>query len=238
MSLTVIYRLSDNGYAKEKFAYATKFHCLNNFCKHFSRDTIHLMVDDTNLKNETMDTVAKMHQLDEFASLTIHSGGSSAASWRNGVTKLDSLNLSDSDYVYFVEDDYIHRQDSMKVLLEGLARADYVSLYDHADKYIPASKGGNKYIDDDGTEETRVGLTESCHWKLTNSTTMTLATSVQVLKEDRKIWDMGTGGTYPQDFNMFIQLRQQGRSLITPIPGYSTHCEPKWASPLIDWSKV
>jgi hypothetical protein len=238
MSLTVIYRLSDNGYAKEKFAYATKFHCLYNFCKHFPRSIVHILVDDTNLKDETLAVISGMHRTEEFASFSIHSGGSSAASWRNGVAKLDSLNLSESDYVYFCEDDYIHRQNSMKVLLEGLARADYVSLYDHADKYIPASKGGNPYIDDDGTEETRVGVTESCHWKLTNSTTMTLATSVKVLKEDRKIWDTGTSETYPHDFNMFIQLRQMGRSLITPIPGYSTHCEEKWKAPLIDWSKV
>ena len=34
-----------------------------------------------------------------------------------------------------------------------------------------------------------------------------------------------TQGTHPYDFEMFIELMQNGHLLITPIPGYSTHGE-------------
>ncbi|EKE14362.1 MAG: hypothetical protein ACD_12C00555G0002, partial [uncultured bacterium] len=30
----------------------------------------------------------------------------------------------------------------------------------------------------------------------------------------------------------------RGRKLITPIPSLSTHAEPKFLAPLIDWSRV
>jgi len=37
---------------------------------------------------------------------------------------------------------------------------------------------------------------------------------------------------------MFLELRQQGELLITPIPGYATHGETAWLSPLTDWSQI
>ena len=43
---------------------------------------------------------------------------------------------------------------------------------------------------------------------------------------------------YPNDFQLFLSLREKGRCLITPLPGYSTHGETQWLTPIIDWSKV
>jgi hypothetical protein len=45
-------------------------------------------------------------------------------------------------------------------------------------------------------------------------------------------------GHYPRDFDMFLELRENGVSLMTPIPGYSTHGETNWLSPLTDWSVI
>ena len=112
--------------------------------------------------------------------------------------------------------------------------ADYVTLYDHPDKYI---NGINPHVTDGG-EETKVFLTDSCHWKFTNSTTMTFATTVKTLKDDIEIIRKWTLGTHPNDFEMFIELRNKGKSLVSPLPGYSTHGETAFLTPLINWEKV
>ena len=73
---------------------------------------------------------------------------------------------------------------------------------------------------------------------MTNSTTMTLAAKVSTLKRVESILRKWTSETHPNDFQMFIELRNQGELLITPIPGYATHGETAWLSPLTDWSKI
>jgi len=123
---------------------------------------------------------------------------------------------------------------SDQTLKEGLEKADYVSLYDHPDKY---QDGLNPYVKDGG-EKTKVILTRSSHWKFTNSSTMTFSSRVKTLKADYKIWKKCLIDTYPYDFKAFQDLRRRGRKLITPIPSLSTHAEPNFLAPLIDWSQV
>jgi hypothetical protein len=167
--------------------------------------------------------------------------GSSAGSFR--IVFTEALQENDSEYVYFVEDDYAHLPNSRQVLLEGLERAHYVTLYNHPDKYIPASQGGNPLIQDDGAEVTKVFVTRSSYWMLTNSTTMTVASLVGTLREDQATWMKYTEGTHPQDMLLFFDLRSKGRGLIQPIPTKATHCEPRWAAHLfgtgyVSWNDV
>ena len=97
----------------------------------------------------------------------------------------------------------------------------------------------NKITNEDGGEITKIYLSKSCHWKLANSTTMTFAGKVKSLKRDESILRKWTNmGSYPRDFDMFLELRDNGISLMTPIPGYSTHGETAWLSPLTDWSEI
>jgi hypothetical protein len=46
-------------------------------------------------------------------------------------------------------------------------------------------------------ESTIVFLTESCHWKITNSTTMTFATTLQIIKKDIDIYKEYCKTGYP-----------------------------------------
>lgn len=227
--MKILYRISDGSYKKERFPHATKQNCLENFLKHFPKEEITIYAD--NVTDETF-TWLKSYNIE----LKRTSGGSSAAGFR--IVMEDALLLPDNEIVYFVEDDYFHLKNSYEILLEGLERADYISLYDHVDKYIPGNLGGNPFIDEDMAEETKVFLTKSRHWKLTNSTTMTFATTVKTLREDEDVWKYYTSGTYPQDFQCFLKLRDRGRTLATPIPSLSTHGEIRWAAPLIDWTNI
>ena len=79
------------------------------------------------------------------------------------------------EVVYFAEDDYIYKKNAPTIILEGLQVGDYSSGYDHPDKYINKKDGGPNPFIEDGGELTRVLLTKSSHWKLTNSCCMTFA---------------------------------------------------------------
>ena len=232
-SLKAIYRISDGSYKKEHFPFATKEACLKNFLRVFQLPRGDLFIIADNVGEATWEMVNNLHPNAVRTQI-----GHGAGSWRYGAFDMALKHFSEDDVVYFVEDDYLHLPGSARVLLEGMAVADYVSLYDHNDKYMSADEGGPNHFIEHGGEITRVIRTPSTHWKVTNSTTMTFATTVKVLREDKNIWDKYTRERHPHDYQAFLTIAQKARSLITPIPGYSTHCEPFWAAPGVDWEKV
>lgn len=227
--MKTLYRISDGITKPNKFQHATKRHCIENFLLHFPTNEVIIYAD--NVRDESYEWISSLGCVTYRTN-----GGSSAAGFR--IVFEEALQFPDEEVIYFVEDDYLHINNARTVLLEGISRANYVSLYDHLDKYMLPEYGGNVYIGEDAAEVTKVFLTETSHWKLTNSTTMTFASTVKVLKEDAEIWRKHSTGTCPRDFDAFIELRERGRTLATPLPGYSTHCDPQYPSPLINWSSV
>lgn len=232
--LKIYLRISEKKQNKSKPDYIDNEKCLNNLLCNFTIDDDELNIIADNVSDETYEWLLNK-KLNVERTATDFKAGSGAESFRYVLEK--ALELDDDTIVYFLEDDYLHLPNSRNILMEGIRMgADYVSLYDHPDKYINASDGGNQFVEDGG-EITKVFLTESCHWKLTNSTTMTFASKVKTLKEDRDIFDKWTKD-YPNDFRLFLSLREKGRCLTTSLPGYSTHGETQWLTPLIDWSNV
>lgn len=233
--MKIVYRISDSGYKKSKPEYINNENCLRNALLSFPLDSHDWFIIADNTSDETNSMISKYVPIESVEYFNI---GSGAGTFNHALNL--ALTFSDNDVVYFLENDYIHKLNSDVVLLEGInAGGDYVSLYDHPDKYTPANRGGNQFIEDDGGEITKVYLTKSCHWKITNSTTMTFASKIKTLKEDESILRKWTNiGDYPRDFDMFIELREKGKVLLTPIPGYSTHGETSWLSPLTDWEKI
>jgi hypothetical protein len=154
-------------------------------------------------------------------------------------TALDiALGLPEDETVYFLENDYLHRYNADRVLESAFdLEFDYVTLYDHPDKYMNPFEGGNPFCSK-RSEATRVYLGEYCHWKLTNSTTMTFAAKVKTVKQDISVLRKWTSGSHPHDFQMFTELTQRGRRLASPLPGYATHGETRWLSPLTNWKET
>lgn len=238
--LNIFYRLSDKGNVNERFIKINNRNCLENFLREFSAEEIEIVAD--NVEDETMTWLSTYN----FKKIHQTSLGNSGSCWF--AYKL-ALNLQVDEYVYFVENDYVHRPNSRVVLLEGLSISDYVTLYDHRDKYI---KDMN-FLVRDASEKTRVYLTASTHWKKTNSTTMTFASRVSFLRKDQfffKLFTIGVikkgfpwlkifqEGKAPHDFPLFLGLVMiKRRKLISPVPGYSTHGHKDYLSPLINWEK-
>ena len=226
--MKIIYRISDTGYNKVKPAYINNEACLRNAIEMFPWFEHNWTILADNISEETRGMIKKYISEKFIIDISV---GHGAGTFNLALDK--ALTYEDDEIVYFLENDYLHKQNSDKILLEGFnVGYSYVALYDHPDKYID---GANPYVEDGG-EITRVMLSKSCHWKITNSTTMTFAAKVKTLKEDEEILRKYTLGEYPRDFEMFLALREKEHGLITPIPGYSTHGETAWLTPLTDWS--
>ena len=232
--MKILYRISDAGYNKVKPDYINNEACLKNFCNVFFDHIYDIRILADNCSEGTLSMIAKYIDPVNIEKVSV---GHGAGTFNLALAR--ALTYADDEIVYFVENDYLHKQQSPKVIKEGLSLgASFVSLYDHPDKYLDPSKGGNPYCEG-GAEDTRVYLTDSCHWKITNSTTMTFASTVSTLKRTETILRKYTNqGHYPDDFKMFLDLREQNELLVTPLPGYATHGETAWLSPLTNWSSI
>lgn len=225
--MNIYYRISDKSYDKVKLPGADKTTCLMNFISVF-RDQI--FVDGPDTVRPTMRIIAdncerKTNKLlmDTGIPVTMSNKGN-AGSFKMAI-ELAAEEGSEDDIVYFVEDDYLHLHGADKLISEGLRHADYVTLYDHPDKYTKFYDGG---------EESKVIKTVSSHWRYTISTCLTFATTVKTLREDKEIWldklgqlerAMGVGPDHPHDHRMWQLLKEKGRRLILPIPGQACHVD-------------
>jgi len=229
--MRVIYRISDSGYNKVKPDYINNENCLANATKEFD-DSIWSVIAD----NVSVDTNNIIQRYVTRDCILYTEKGNGAATFNLALD--EALTYDDDEIVYFIENDYLHKPGSQKIIQEAFELgASFVSLYDHPDKYIGPEQGGNPYCKG-GAEDTRVYKTDSVHWKITNSTTMTFAAKVSTLKSNEAILRKHTSGTHPNDFQMFLELREANKLLITPIPGYSTHGETAWLSPFTNWKKI
>ena len=151
----------------------------------------------------------------------------------NRESLLECYRLADADgaseYLYFLEDDYLHRPGWLRVLREGfttLPEEAVLTLYDHRDRY--------RRTDDVTAGQESIRLSASTHWRTAESTTCTWAVR-------RSLWPriratVMQGGL--RDREVFRSLREQGIRLWQPIPGYSTHDHVRHLSPLVDWRAV
>ncbi len=234
MKLHVFYRISDAGNPKEKLKNAGKKACLSNALEVFGKENFHIRAD--NCSEETL------RMLDEFGLRPEISSLGNAGSWLASAAQALSP-AYEGTALYFLEDDYLHLPGSPEILLDGLSRADYVSLYDHPDKY---RDGINPFIKNEG-EWSRVLLGKFCHWKTSNSTTMTFALRQETLLADWQVWEDHCQNGFPDDFNAFLRLQSldtwenrifgSGRTLISSLPAFASHGESEWLSPLRNWSE-
>ena len=230
--MKIIYRISDAGYNKVKPKYINNINCLWNVVNTFQGvDFEDWTIIADNISEETDVMIQDYIPREQIEYVSV---GHGAGTFNLALDK--ALTFDNNEIVYFCENDYLHLPGSKRIIEEGLDEigADFVSLYDHPDKYID---GANPYVQGGG-EMTRVMLSKSSHWKVTNSTTMTFASKVKTLRKTENILREYTQGSYPRDFDMFVHLYNSAHYLVTPIPGYSTHGETAWLTPLIDWSKI
>ena len=143
--------------------------------------------------------------------------------------------------VYLVEDDYLHvSQNAVARILGGLQLASHSTGYDHPDKYVARTRAGNPLVQAGaGGEATRVQVGALCHYKITNSTTMTFATTLRCLWDDDCAWHAFTESAPPDDFHAWLALATtRGRTLVSTLPAACTHGETAQLAPFVDWAAI
>lgn len=122
----------------------------------------------------------------------------------------------DNDTIVFLEDDYAVTPLWTYFIYEGLFFADYVSLYDHPDKYSESYAKVPSII--------YKGLRK--HWRTSPSTTNSYACKRHTLIKDMKIHTaFSENVSVTNDHGKFLELWAHGRSLVTCIPSAWSHEE-------------
>ncbi len=229
--LLIIYRISDTGYPKQKPHYINNENCFRNAILTFPPNLCKWHIIADNVSDETMRMLTKYVPENFIRKVSVgHGAGTFRLAYEYALQQPDDI------YVYFLENDYLHATNALQILKEGLqlGESEYVTLYDHPDKY--GYNNINPFVH--GGEKTKIFLSNHCHWKITNSTTMTFSASVRTLRKDKSVFLRWTATRHPFDFQIFYELcKFRNRKLLSSIPGYSTHGETMYLSPLTDWGE-
>jgi len=161
--------------------------------------------------------------------------GSECDSFLKTLDVIQSRNFDDDQIVYLLEDDYLHRSGWCDIMLEGFSiNASYVTLYDF-------EEFNNQDI------LCKIFSTDRCHWRSVPASTNTFACRYKTLLEDLNIHEKYSsshavkekeGFYFSKDYDKFWELQKHNRYVISPIPGWSTHCDANYLSPIIDWEKI
>ncbi len=153
---------------------------------------------------------------------------SSLLSYRALLDHIKEQSMESNELIYFLENDYLHVDGWVEKIIElysTFSNIDYVSLYDHNDKYFLP-------MYDDLVSKVIAAF--SHHWRTTPSTCGSFIITRKVFDQDYDIWSTTVG-----DHNTFLYLNEnRSRFVLTPIPGLSTHCMEGLMSPCIDWEKI
>ena len=181
----------------------------------------------------------------------------------NNASLMKSYSFADSldfEFVYFVEDDYLHRKNAGKVLLEGfhwewlmkiknpqhvdptsytqgkLEKFDLITLYDHTARYQGSGDitfGRDRIAVSPSVAEG--GKDGYAHWRTMESTTCTWGCSRDTYEKIKG--HVKRYGLQDREFFRFLYTDLKLR-LWASIPGFSTHVHEPFMSPLINWSEV
>jgi len=134
-------------------------------------------------------------------------------------------NWDDNDIIYMVEDDYLHLSGwptALQNVYDVYPSLNYVSLYDHPDKY------SQRYVG----LHSQIIISNYCHWRTVPSTCGTFAGRVKDFKQDKHIhFNLG-------DHNKFKLLEQANKSIVSAMPALATHCVDPWVSPFRNWKDL
>jgi hypothetical protein len=153
---------------------------------------------------------------------------SSLFSYRALLKYIKEQPMESDELIYFLENDYLHTDnwvDEIINLFSTYSGLDYISLYDHNDKY---------FLPMYDNLVSKIITTKTHHWRTTPSTCGSFIINRKIFEEDYDVQSTHVG-----DHNTFLWLnKNRQRFVFTPIPGLSTHCMEGLMSPTVNWEKI
>lgn len=198
--------------------------------------------DEDFRSDETCEAVTRLVQgrgvIADSVRIRFISGGDQRRAWKQALSLvLDDVSQAHvvvNDHVYLLENDYVHVTGWLSKFEELVAsniRWDYLTLYDHLDKYpeLTTAADATRYK----KLKSRVFCTGSQHWRTTPSTCATYLLPVKVLLEDRRLLELGIA-----DFRLFSILRKaRRRTILSPVPSLATHSMIEFLAPTVNWER-
>ncbi len=214
---------------KERIKGYTKEICHHNLLKTYDPSFVNITYIYDNFYGPLKD-----HFLSKERNLKIIeiNEGTESGSFLKTLEYIEKLEIDQNDIIYLLEDDYLHRDGWPYVLLEAFTQlnADYVTLYDHLDKYF------YKMYEN---LTSKIYYSSTCHWRTIPSTTNTYAMRFSKLMEHIKIHkEYSLNTKISKDHDKFLRLKDMNALLLSPLPAWSTHTEEEFKSPCIDWEEI
>lgn len=241
--LHIVYRASDLDKSNVRPIYYSKLLCLKSLLQALKKvkDFTFTLYYDGKAGDDLITGLQK--QIPDSTIVRLSLASNSGSFW---YAYQESLKLPENEWVYFVEDDYLHLDTAIEKLIgciHSVRKADYITLFDHPVRYAIDYQFG---LDVPHRVNT-IFISDSHHWRTQESTCMTFAAQIVTLKEDEHIFQKYVRQTRaPQDRELFKRLQglpgyEEGspnRLLVGPIPSLATHCHEPWLAPAVDWQKV
>ncbi len=165
-----------------------------------------------------------------------------------------ALSIPDGEWVYFCEDDYLHRPEAfvwidelvrsgaevlrfephrwfMKLLFRNANKAPLIiHPADYPDRYEPTRR-----------QFSLLFVTRLNHWRQISDTTHTFLAEAGTIRRYEKI--IRQSSMPPRDFylsrHMYSHVFFRGRGMcVSPIPGVATHMTEGVMTPLVDWQNL
>jgi hypothetical protein len=145
--------------------------------------------------------------------------------------------IKSDDIIYLLENDYLHKLgwiDKVYEFFESQYKDNYLSLYDHQDKYFKEYQN----------LESKIHVTKSHHFRTTPSTCGSFLLTKKIFDEDfhfnLNVFSFLRSNTrLPLDHAKFLIMEKvKDRKVFSPIPGLSTHCLNGLTSPTINWENI
>ena len=216
--------------------------------KVFKDTSFEIIVTDTNSPKKDIDIIRKILNrfkinsrvveinLDNFKDV-ITKGYSNAkfSNMANFYTSLLTAKKEDADLYYFVEDDYVHANDSITEMLFSYEK--FYTLFKKDIVLIPADYPFLYNKD----SVTKLYLGEKKHWRLIKESLVTFMTSRNLILENfNKLETMGLEWVNP--WEKPLHEIYESYPCLSPVPSLAIHCaninSVFGLSPNVDWKKI